>query len=108
MPKIAVYGTLRKNFGNHKFFLEGKSIFLGKSFIEEETEDYFLSPVMDIVNEKYAVVELYEVSDEVKQSIDLFELGFGYETRNKEFFIMTKSHYCDFYVIPKKNGYKNS
>lgn len=75
MHKIATYGTLRKGMYNNRYF--------DMKFIETTTIDgfklYDLGPYPAVVEEDGTiVVDVFEVDDDTKRTIDNMELGAGY------------------------------
>lgn len=80
MPKIAVYGSLRRGQYNHDRF--GKMDFLGEATLPG-FKMFSLGPYPAVVktNDETSTikVELFEVSPNIKQNLDWMEFGAGYE-----------------------------
>lgn len=70
---IAVYGTLRKGYGNH--YLIQESIFLGKTKTEPHWTMYISGggfPVL-IPGENSAVIEVYDIDQKTLNRLDMLE-----------------------------------
>lgn len=107
MNKIAVYGSLRKGFGNHSYYLEGNSNYLGTDVLEGWVM-YNLGAFPAIAEDKSGenktiVVEVYEVSDQVLKALDGLE-GYPHFYNRKE----VGSHFGDawiyFFNFPRENA----
>lgn len=69
---IFVYGTLRKGFGNYKYFLEGKSKFIEEDTINGKMHSWGSFPAV-FPGDDTIHGEIYEVDDEVLSSLDRLE-----------------------------------
>lgn len=76
MTTIAVYGSLKKGKYNHDILRESKH--LGNSTIKGTLYRVSSYPALLKEGEDVYDVELYEVEDNVYQSIKMMELGAGY------------------------------
>ena len=93
---VAVYGSLRKGLGNHRFLTSSK--FLGKDVITGFNM-YSLGAFPYVTPTKESntiVVEVYEVNDNVFLSLDALE---GYPTFYDRMKITTKYGYAWIYFI---------
>lgn len=82
MHRIAVYGTLKRGNGNYNYLLKGKSKFLGQFKTNPQFTMYSLGGFPAVVpkGNTSITVEVFEVDDHVKASVDSLE---GYSgTRN--------------------------
>jgi len=79
MPLLAVYGTLRKGLWNH-YLIEGSRL-VWEGYVELPYKmivfEHSLVPALVPSSERHRIyVEVYEVSEELLEELDWFELGY--------------------------------
>ena len=87
--KVFVYGTLKKGYGNHKYFLKGKSSFVGMAHTVEPfwLVDIGFPYMIRRHHEKQplpVVGEIYETDEQTMKKLDHLEgVDCGHYTREK-------------------------
>jgi gamma-glutamylcyclotransferase (GGCT)/AIG2-like uncharacterized protein YtfP len=77
MVKLAVYGTLRKGFGNDHYMKKAK--FIGGVWCKTSHANYDLSPITKPLDNDECEVELYDIPERDYDRVKKFEMMFGYE-----------------------------
>lgn len=85
MKTIAVYGSLKKGKYNHELLKNAK--FLGEAHIAGTLYSLGSYPALVEGNHELYEVEIYEVSDEDVEFVDMVEKGAGYIEKVEQFVV---------------------
>ena len=103
MKTIFVYGTLKKGFYNHKYFLKDARFIGPAKAVGFQIFSLGSFPGMDRKGGSIVHGEIYEVEDNIFQAISHMECGAGYSSEKIEVGLDNRLKEVNTYIYPYNN-----